>query len=342
MRQLCAQRLNRRAFVQGAGLAGLGLLAGCGQLPLQVPSTAATTVHRIGYLSVQSLALVASRIDALQRSLRELGWIDGQNLTIERRLADGQVERLPDLCVELLQLQPDVVVTSGDPAARAMKNATHTVPIVMGSNADPVGSQLVASFAHPGGNVTGVSEMAPELAGKRLELFKETVPTMARVGALFNAGDQAMAREYGETLVGAQAEGVEILNLSVRTPGDLDQAYQTAAAAQLDGVVVIVDALITQSRSHLVELSTRSGLPTISGDAGFAAAGGLMSYGPNFVGQMQRAAYYVDRILRGAKPADLPVEQPVLFDLIINLNTAQTIGLTIPQQVLLQATELIQ
>src|SRR5581483_10877724 len=330
---------SRRQLLQGVGLAGLGLLAECGPLPGQA---APARVYRIGYLSPQGFAVLAPRMEALQRSLRDLGWIEGQNLIIERRLAEGQVERLPDLAAELVQLRPDVIVTSGEPAARTMKNATSTVPIVFASHADPVGTKLVDSFAHPGGNMTGVSEMAPELAGKRVELLKQAVPGVARVGAIWNAGDQAMAREYGETLVGADAEGIELLNINVRTPDDLEHAYRTAVEARLDGIVVIVDGLIVRNRDRLVELSTRSGLPTISGDPGFAAAGGLMAYGPDFVRQAQRAAYYVDRILKGASPADLPVEQPRQFQFVINLKTAQALGLTIPQHVLLQATEILQ
>ena len=332
--------LSRRHFVQGVGAAGLGLLAGCGRLPWQTQP--APKVYRLGYLSPQGAALTAPRFEALQRGLRDLGWIEGQNLTIERRLADGQLERLPDLAAELVQLQPDVIVTSGEPGTRAMKNATTTIPIDFSAHGDPVGTKVVDSFAHPGGNVTGVSEMAPELAGKRVELLKQAVPTVARVGAIWNAGDQAMAREYGESLVAAEAIGVELHNLSVRTADDLERAYQAAVEDRLDGIVVILDALIARSRDRLVELSSKSGLPTISGDSGFAAAGGLLAYGVNLVRQTERAAYYVDRILRGAKPADLPVEQPMLFDFVINLKTAQALGLTIPPHVLLQATEVIQ
>jgi putative ABC transport system substrate-binding protein len=332
--------VSRRRFLHGAGLAGLALLAGCGRLPGQAQPPA--KVYRIGYLGPLSLAVTEPRIEAFQQGLRELGWIEGQNYLLERRLADGQAERLPDLAAELVRLQPDVVVTNGELPIRAMTKVTSTIPIVFASHADPVGMQLVASFAHPGGNVTGVSEMAPELAGKRLELLKQAVPALAKVGAIWNAGDQAMAREYGETLVGAEADGVELQNLSVRTPEDLERAYQTAVAGRLDGIVVILDPMIVRSRERLVELSTQSGLPTISGDTEFAMAGGLMAYGPNLVRQAQRAAYYVDRILKGAQAADLPVEQPTTFDFVINLRTAQALGLTIPQFVLLQATELIQ
>jgi putative ABC transport system substrate-binding protein len=331
---------SRRAFMLGAGAASLGLLAACGRLPFQAQP--APRVYRLGFLSAQGPAVAAPRLEALQRGLRDLGWIEGRNLTIERRVAEGQLERLPDLAAELVQLQPDVVVTSGEPGTRAMKNATSTIPIVFAAHGDPVGTKLVDGFAHPGGNVTGVSEMAAELAGKRVELLKQVVPAAARVGVIWNAGDRAMAREYGEALVGAETAGIELEDLSVRTPEDLERAYRTAVEERLDGIVVILDALILRNRDRLVELSTRSGLPTISGDSGFAAAGGLMAYGPNLLGQTQRAAYYVDRIFKGAKPADLPVEQPMLFDFVINLKTAQVLGISFPKEVLLQATEVIQ
>jgi putative ABC transport system substrate-binding protein len=334
-------RPTRRQFVQGVGMVGLGLFGGCGRLPGpgQPP---APKVYRIGYLAPTTAALEARRLENLRRGLRDLGWIEGQNIVIEERSAEGQPERLPDLAAQLVQLQPDVIVTAARPATLAVQPATSTIPIVFAADADPVGSRVVASFAHPGGNITGVSQMAPELAGKRLELLKQTVPAAARVAAIWNVADQAMAREYGESLVAAQALGIELQNLGVRTPEELDGAYQAAVAGQMDGVAVIVDPLIAGSRERLVALSTKSGLPTISGDSTFAAAGGLMSYGPNLARQAQRAAYYVDRILKGAKPADLPVEQPREFDFVINLKTAEALGLTIPQEVLLQATEVIQ
>jgi putative tryptophan/tyrosine transport system substrate-binding protein len=328
--------LSRRAFVVGA--AGAGLVAGCGRWPGQAPAK----VYRIGYLSANTETIDRARFDGFRHSLAELGWMEGQNVAIDRRLADGQLQRLPELAAELVQLQPDVIMTFGEPGSRAMAEATNTIPIVFAAHGDPVGTRLVISFAHPGGNVTGVSEMAPELAGKRLELLKQAVPTAARVGAIYNAGDAAMVREFGETLGGAEALGIVVENLRVRTPDDLDGAYQAAVDGRLDAIVVILDGLIVRNRNRLVELSTRSGVPTMSGDPGFAAAGGLMSYGPNFVRQTQRAAYYVDRILKGTKPADLPVEQPMVFDFVVNLRTAQALGLTFPPEILLQVTEVIQ
>ena len=318
----------------------MGLVAGCGRLPWQAQP--APRVYRMGYLTPVNETVDAPRFAALRGALRDLGWIEGQNLLIERRLAEGQGERLPALAAELAQLQPDVVVTLGEPGARAMKQATDTIPIVFAAHGDPVGTRLVASFAHPGGNVTGVSEMAPELAGKRVELLKLAIPTAARVGAIWNAGDQAMAREYGEALVGAEALGIELQNLGIRAPEDVNGAYQAALDGHLDGVVVILDSLIVRSRDRLVELSTRSRVPTISGDSTFAAAGGLMAYGPNIVRQFHRAAYYVDRILKGTKPSDLPVEQPMTFDFVVNMKTARELGITFPNEIMLQVTEVIQ
>jgi putative tryptophan/tyrosine transport system substrate-binding protein len=330
-------RLSRRRFVMGT--AGVGLLAGCGRWPGQAQPPA--KVYRLGYLSPTTAAIDAPRFARLEQGLRDLGWIAGENLTIERRSAEGQVERLPDLAAELVQLQPDVIVTFTDPAIKAVMNLTTTQPIVFMSHADPVGTQIVASFARPGGNITGVSQMAPQLAGKRLELLKEAVPAATRVGTIWNSGIQAMAHEYGETLVAADALGVELQSLGVRTPADLDGAYQAATERRLEAIVVILDPLIAQSRDRLVELSTKSGLPTISGDAEYAAAGGLMSYGPNLTRQAERAAYYVDRILRGAKPADLPVEQPMTFDFVVNMKTAQALGITFPNEIMLQVTEVL-
>ena len=333
-------RWSRRQVVQGAGAVGLGLLAGCGRLPWQAQPPA--KVYRIGYLDQTSAVAGASRLESLRRGLSDLGWIEGQNITIESRWADGQPERLPALATELVQLPPDVIVTAAHPVTVAVKGATSTIPIIFALEGDPVGTRVVASLSRPGGNITGVSHMAPQLAGKRLELLKEAVPTVARVGAIFNVGDQAMASEYGETLAGAEALGIELQSMGVRTPDDLEGAYQTGAAGQIDAAVVMLDPLIARSRARLVELSTKNRLPTISGDSMFAAAGGLMSYGPNLDRQTERAAYYVDRILKGAKPAELPIEQPMRFDFVINLQTAQALGLTIPHHVLLQATEVIQ
>src|SRR5262249_11058199 len=219
-------QFSRRQFVQGLGVAGLGLVAGCGRLPWQAQTP--VKVYRLGYLAPSSAALDAATSANLRRGLRELGWIEGQNIAIESRWAEGQTERLPDLATELVRLQPDVIVTAMRPATVAVQRATGTIPVVFAADADPVATGAVGSYAHPRGTITGVSQMAPELAGKRLELLKQAVPSVARVGAIWNMADQAMAREYGQSLVGAQALGIELQNLSVRTPEDLDGAYQAA------------------------------------------------------------------------------------------------------------------
>ena len=335
-------RLSRRYLVLGAGAAGLGLLARCGRLPWQAQEPQMAKVYRIGYLAPNSAEVSAAMVEGFQRGLRELGYLEGQNIVLEGRWADGQLDRLPALAAQLVQLPVDVIVTPAYPATVAARAATTTIPIVFFADADPVGTQVVASLAHPGGNVTGLSNMAASLAGKRLELLKETLPEAVRVAAIWNTADAAMARQYGETLAAAEALGVELQSMGIRTPDDLDRAYQAAVVRRLDAMVLIQDPLITRSRDRLVELSTKSGLPTISGDYTFAAAGGLMSYGPNLVRQAQRAAYFVDRILKGAKPADLPVEQPMTFDFVVNLKTAQALGITFPNEIMLQVTEVIE
>jgi putative ABC transport system substrate-binding protein len=290
--------IARRQLVLGAGLGGLGLLVGCGRLPWQAQQPA--KIYRIGYLAPNSAEVSAAMVEGFQRGLRELGYVEGQNIILEGRWADGHLERLPDLAAQLVQLPVDVIVTPAYPATVAARAATSTIPIVFFADADPVGTQMVASLSHPGGNVTGLSNMAASLAGKRLELLKEALPEAGRVAAIWNTADAAMARQYGETLAAAEALGIELQSMGIRTPDDLDRAYQAAVARHLDAVVVIQDPLITRSRDRVVELSTQSGLPTITGDYTFAAAGGLMSYGPNLVRQAQRAAYYVDRILKGS------------------------------------------
>jgi putative ABC transport system substrate-binding protein len=338
----CNPRLTRRQVLQTAGIVGLGLLASCGRLPWQGQPPART--YRIGWLhfGAPSPSGSSPEYEALQDGLRELGYLDGHNLLVEARYADGQAARLPELAAELVSLQPDVIAISSTPAARAAQTATSTIPVVFAGVGDPVGTGLVASYARPGGNLTGLTNIAPELSGKRLQLLTEVVPGAARAAAVWNAADPAMAREFSETQVAGEALGVELHSLGVREQSDLEGAYEAATTGRADAIVLIADQLITLSRAPLVALSAQSRLPTISGDRGFAAAGGLMAYGPDRVRQFRRVAYYVDRILKGATPADLPVERPREFDFVINLRTAQALGLTIPPHVLLQATEVIQ
>ena len=340
----CGLRVNRRRFVQSAGLAALGLLGGCARLPGQAPQEPLLKIHRIGWVTPESRSPTGASplYAALQSGLRELGYGEGHNLTVEARYAEGQTERVPALVAELISLQPDVIVVIGTPMARAAQSGTSTIPIVFSQVGDPVGLGLVGSYAHPAGNLTGITNIAPDLSGRRLQLLTEAVPGIARAAAIWNVADPSMAHEFGATQVAADALGVALQSIGVRDRADLAGAYDAATAGGAQGIVLITDRLLTLSRDPLVALSAQSGLPTISGDAGFPAAGGLMAYGPDPVKQQHRAAYYVDRILKGTEPADLPVEQPTTFDFVINLKTAQALGLTIPQHVLLQATEVIQ
>jgi putative ABC transport system substrate-binding protein len=335
-------RLSRRVFVLGA--AGLGLLAGCGRLPWQGQAEQSAKTYRIGWLTPESRSPTGSSplYEALQGGLRELGYLGGQNLTVDARYTEGQSERAPALVAELISLQPEVIVVIGTPMARAAQTATSTIPIVFSNVGDPVGIGLVGSYAHPDGNLTGLTNIAPELSGKRLQLLTEAVPGTVRVAAIWNAADPSMAREFGATQVATDSLGVELNSIGVRERADLAGAYEAARAWGAQGIVLITDRLLTLSRDPLVALSAQSGLPTISGDAGFAAAGGLMAYGPDPVKQQRRAAYYVDRILKGTKPADLPVERPMTFDFVVNLKTAQALGITFPHEILLQVTEVIQ
>lgn len=334
---------SRRCFLQrGAGLAltsvGLPLLAGCAGLPFTRPAK----VARIGVLLPSSQGGASRLVEVCRQGLRDLGYVEGQTFTLDPRYAEGNLDRFPDLADELVRLAPDVILAGGTPAIAALKAATRTIPIVMFNLGDPVGGHLVASLARPGGNLTGVSGMTVQLSGKRLQLLAEAVPGTTRVAAIWDALDDSMAAEYGETRLAGQTLGIEVLPLTVRRPDDFARVYEEATTMRLAGVVVIANNLLAEGRTQLVELALRNRLPTISSDAAFAAAGGLMSYGPNAPELQQRTVAFIDKILKGAKPADLPVEQPTKFDFVLNLKTAQAIGLTIPRSVLEQATDVIQ
>jgi putative ABC transport system substrate-binding protein len=329
-------RLSRRRVVQGAGLAGVELLAGCG--PLRFQRTDTVRVPRVGFLSLN--AFDAASQEAFRQHLRTLGYVDGQTVVIEYRSAEGQDERSPALAAELVALPVDVIVAQGLAVARAVSAVTSTVPIVFAGVSDPVGSGLVASLARPGGNLTGLSAFATELSGKRLQLLKDTLPTLARVVVL--AAHTTSPTQVHETEVAASALGLQLRLLEVRGPDDLEPAFEAAAAAQAEGLVVLLGAPLVAVSSRIADLAIARHLPSIAPDRRFTDVGGLMSYGPNLAEMWQRAAVYVDKILKGAKPADLPVEQPRELDFVINLKTAQALGVTIPQHVLLQATEFSQ
>jgi putative ABC transport system substrate-binding protein len=331
-------KLSRRQFVQRAGVTSLGLLAGCGRLPGQ--AQAPTKVPRVGWLTGVSAA--AGQADIFRQALRELGWVDQENIVLEFRYADGQIERLPELAADLVQQRVDLIVATGEPYILAAQAASDAVPIVMATSADPVGNGLVASLAHPGGNVTGLSLLSQDLSRKRLDLLVQAVPGMSRVAALTDPANAVAALEWQETQSAAQTLGLHVQAVEARSGADLQRAIDAASAAPADALVVFSYAVALNNRQQIVDLATAAGLPTMYGRKDFVDVGGLMAYGPNLPSMYRRSATYVDRILRGTKPADLPIEQPTTFDFVINLQTAQALGLTIPQHVLLQATEVIQ
>jgi putative tryptophan/tyrosine transport system substrate-binding protein len=302
-------------------------------------------VPRIGYLSSQDPARESARSEPIRLALRELGYIEGQNIAIEYRYTEGKRDRYPELLAELVRLKVDIIVAAGgSPGTRAAKNATKTIPIVMvGSGADPVEEGLVENLARPGGNVTGITNLSRELGGKRLELFKEAVPKLARVAVLHDPTSVGATRELKEDLpIAARALGLTIRAWEVRTADDFEKVFTALNKDRPDGLYVPTGPLVRAHQKRIVGLTLKSRLPSMYYEREFVDAGGLMSYGADLAESYRRVAYYVDRILKGAKPADLPVEQPTKFELVINLKTAKQIGLTIPPEVLARATKLIK
>ena len=301
-------------------------------------------VPRIGYLGVTSASDRPALLDAFRQRLRELGWLEGQNIGIDYRFAEDRVDRLPDLAAELVRLKADLIVASaGTQVATAAKNATETIPIVMIYVRDPVGTGLIASLARPGGNVTGVSGSAGlEMFAKQLELLEETVPKIRRVAILSNPANAYHQLAIREVNVAARSLGVQLQLLEARGPNEFDGAFAAMAKERVGALVVLSDAIFSSHRARLADLAARSRLPAAYGVREYVEAGGLMSYGPSLLDSHRRAATYVDKILKGAKPAELPVEQPTKYELVINLKTAKALGLTIPQTLLLRADQVIQ
>jgi putative tryptophan/tyrosine transport system substrate-binding protein len=336
-------RWSRRRLVQGAGVAGLGLLAGCGRLPGQAQ---APRVPSVGYLAPgfgespgSPQAATAEELDAFRQGLTALGYTEGHNLVIEYRYAGDSEAELREAAAELVRLPVDVIVTTGNAATLAARAVTSTIPIVFRNAGDPVGAGLVASLAHPGGNVTGLANINVALGGKRLELLAQVVPGLRRV-ALFR-DPRASASAVQEVQAAAQTLGLQLLLFEIREVAALVEAFDAASAEHADGLL-LSGANLTRSRQQIVRLAASHRLPTLYPDGQAVREGGLMSYGARLLELHRRAAYYVDRILKGDKPGSLPVEQPREFDFVINLRTAQALGLTIPHHVLLQATEVIQ
>ncbi len=312
--------------------------------PVTAEAQQATKVARIGFLS-SCLACGPHLPEAFRQGLRDLGYVDGQNLVIEYRDAEGKFERLPALAAELVALKVDVILAAGEPHARAAKQATTTLPIVFVFAPDPVTSGLVTSLARPGGNVTGSSALTPELVGKRLELLTQVVPGVSRVAVLWQPGAYGERTEK-DVLKGAEvvarALGVRLQFVEARGPADIDRAFSEMTRARAGALTVLSTPMFIIERRRLVDLAAKNRLPALYPTRDSVDAGGLMSYGPNLADSFRRAATYVDKILKGAKPADLPVEQPTKFDLVINMKTAKALGLTIPPSVRERADDIVK
>ena len=299
-------------------------------------------VPRIGFLSAVSPSTISARVEAFLQGLRELGYVEGKNIFIEWRFAQGKFDRLPSLAAELVRLKVDVIVAEAPTSTRSAKQATVTIPIVMMFDEDPVGSGFVASLAHPGGNITGLSSLNPEISGKQLELLKEIVPKLSRVAVLGDVTRPGTPQALREINVTADAFRVHVQYLEVREPKDIEIAFRVASQEHADAVLVLGSPVLNSQRKRVVELAVKSRLPAIYPRQEAVEDGGLMSYGASIADLSRRAATYVDEILKGAKPADLPVEQPKNFELIINLKAAKQIGLTIPPNVLARADRVIK
>jgi putative tryptophan/tyrosine transport system substrate-binding protein len=314
-------------------------------LCLRAEAQQAKKVPRIGYLTGSSPSARSARIEAFGQGLRELGYVEGKNIVIEYRYAEGKLDRMTELAADLVRLNVEVIVTGGPLVTRAAKEATTTIPIVMTQDADPVGSGFVASLARPGGNITGLSTLSPEINGKRLELLKEIVPKLSRVAVLGTSTRPGTAQELKEVELAAGAFGVELQYLDVLDPKDIETAFRAASKGRVDAVLMLVSGgIVDAHRTTIVELAVKTRLPVIYGTGGraFVETGGLMSYGVNINDLDRRAATYVDKILKGTKPADLPVEQPTKFEFIINLKAAKQIGLAIPPNILARADRVIR
>jgi putative ABC transport system substrate-binding protein len=312
--------------------------------PLAARAQGTGKVYSIGMLLPNTPAIVARnpRIQAFLQGLRELSWIEGQNVRIEWRFAEGQFQRLAALAAELVNIKVDVIVTAAAPAAKAAKEATSTIPVVILDPGDPVATGLVRSLAQPGGNITGVTSIAPDLAAKRLALLKETVPAMASVAVLFNAAIPPAEIAMAELQVAAQTLSLRIQSVAIQGLVGLEKAFATITNERANGLVVLPDPLTFSNQEEITNFALANKIPALFGAREFVAVGGLMSYGPSYPGMFRRGAYYVDRILKGANPADLPVEQPTRFELVINLKTAKALGLDIPPTLLTRADEVIE
>jgi putative ABC transport system substrate-binding protein len=323
--------------------AGLVLLIGLLVAPLATEAQQSGRVYRVGYLSTPTRESVEHGLAAFLRTLRELGWIEGQNLIIEYRWAEGNVERLPALAAELVRHKVDVIVAPAGSAALAAKNATSSIPIVMIFASDPVEMGLVASLRRPGGNITGTTfTPGPEIFGKQLQILKEAVPHASRVAVLSNPADPSFALQVRQVEATARSLGIRLQHVEARGPEELNSAFAAMARERADALLVTGTSTFLAHRTRLAELAVKGRLPTMHSFRESVEAGGLMAYAVNMADFVGRSAVYVDKILKGAKPADLPIEQPTKFELIINLKAAKALGITVPQALVLRADEVIQ
>jgi putative ABC transport system substrate-binding protein len=312
---------------------GVGMIAAAQQ---------STQVPRIGFLTAISASSMSARMEALRNGLHELGYVEGKNIVVEYRYANGKIDYLPAFAAELVRLKVDIIVTAGASATGPAKEATTTIPIVMAQDGDPVATGIVASLARPGGNITGLSTLAPELSGKRLELLKEIVPKLSRVAVFGTSTQPNNAQLLKEVELAAKAFGVKLQKLDLLGPKDFETAFRAAVKERAGAALVLASPVILSQRAQILDLAVKSRLPVIFPQYEYVEDGGLMSYAPSYSDMFRRAATYVDKILKGAKPADLPVEQPKKFEFIVNLKAAKQIGLTIPPNVLARADKVIR
>jgi putative ABC transport system substrate-binding protein len=327
--------MRRRDFLTLLG----GVVASA---PLAASAQEARKPPRIGFLGNSTATLEANLVGPFRDGLRDLGYVEGRNLLIEYRWAEGNYERFPSLIAELIALKADVIVTAGTPAAVAVKKATASIPLVMVAVGDPVGTGLVASLGRPGGNATGLTSIAPELEGKRLELLKEVLPKVSRVVVLWNPANAYQIGSEKEVQAAAKVLHILVASLPVRNREELGNALAAIPREHADAVLVLADRLFLHNRERIADFVITNHLPTMNAYRELVEAGGLISFGPSYAVMHRQAATYVDKILKGAKPADLPVEQPAKFELVINLKSARALGITIPQSVLARADEVIQ
>ena len=327
--------MKRRSILALLGIAAM--LA-----PLAAGAQTAGKLPRVGFLGNSTAALESNLVGPFRDGLRDLGYVEGRNISILYRWAEGDYARLPPLIAELIASKVDVIVTAGTPAALAVRKATTSIPLVMIAVGDPVGTGLVRSLARPGGNATGLTSITPELEGKRLELIREVLPNMSRVAVFWNPSNAYQIGDEQAVRAAAATLHVPVLSLAVRTPDDFEHAFASVLRERADVMLVLADRVFLHNRQRMIDFALRHRLPTMSAYRELAEAGGLMSFGPNYAVMHRQAATYVDKILKGAKPEDLPIEQPAKFEFVVNLKAAKTLDIAIPQSMLLLADHVIE